>query len=250
MQKLLLSLILAALSLSSPVWAEGGDGMLSIEDAKARLLVSQPSLPILDVRKSALEGYFEVEIMDREGPVVVYMDAQARYFFAGDLIYVRPGGFVNATQMERNDKRKKLLASLNESEMVVFAPEKDEIRTTITVFTDIDCGYCRRLHDDVPELNKMGIAVRYLAYPRAGVGSASYKKIVSAWCADNPQVSLTLAKAGQEIRPRTCDNPVADQLALGSQFGVTGTPAIIYEDGTLQPGYLPAPALAQRLGIN
>lgn len=250
MRNLLLLVIFSAVSFSAAVFAADETGMLSIDEARAKLLEAQPALPLIDVRKSSLEGYFEVEVQDRSGPVVVYMDAQANYFFAGDLIFIRPSGLVNATELERNDKRKKLLDTLNEEEMVVFAPDESEIKTTITVFTDIDCGYCRKLHDEVPELNRLGIAVRYMAYPRAGVGSASYDKIVSAWCAENPQVSLTLAKAGQEIKSRTCDNPVADHLALVGEFGLTGTPAIIYEDGTLQPGYLPAAALAQRLGIN
>jgi len=102
----------------------------------------------------------------------------------------------------------------------------------------------------VPELNRLGIAVRYLAYPRAGIDSNSYDKIVSAWCADDPQKAITLAKLGQEIDHATCDNPVAAQYELGNEIGVTGTPALVYEDGTMVPGYVPAEKLAAQLGIN
>ena len=109
-------------------------------------------------------------------------------------------------------------------------------KATITVFTDIDCGYCRKLHQDVPELNRLGVAVRYLAFPRAGIGSDSYDKAVSVWCADDQQKALTKAKAGKDIEMKTCVNPVAEQYGLVDAFGVTGTPAIFYEDGTLQAG--------------
>ena len=122
-------------------------------------------------------------------------------------------------------------------------------KTAITVFTDIDCGYCRKLHQEVPELNRLGIEVRYLAYPRAGLESESYDKIVSAWCADDQRLALTRAKTGKKIESRDCKNPVAQHFALGGAVGVTGTPSIIFEDGRLLPGYLPAERLAQQLGI-
>lgn len=253
MQKLILSSLLAGflmLPLGHAVSAESVEiesGMLSVEAARAKLLQARPNLPIDDISLSNLPGFFEVVL---QGGMILYMDGQADFFIAGDLFFVRSSGLVNATELARTDKRRQLLEALDEDDMVVFAPKEREIKATITVFTDIDCGYCRKLHQEVPELNDLGVSVRYLAYPRAGVGSASYDKIVSAWCADNPKVALTLAKAGQEISPKTCENPVASHYSMGGDFGVSGTPAIIYEDGTLQPGYLPAAQLAQRLGIN
>ena len=123
-------------------------------------------------------------------------------------------------------------------------------KATISVFTDVDCDYCRKLHLEVPELNAMGVEVRYLAYPRAGVGSESYRKIVSAWCATDPNTALTALKAGKTITDNQCsDNPVADQYQLGQQMGISGTPAILLEDGRLLPGYMPAAQLAESIGI-
>ena len=110
--------------------------------------------------------------------------------------------------------------------MLVFTPGAGKVKATVTVFTDIDCGYCRKLHQEVPELNRLGIAVRYLAYPRAGIDSDSYNKIVSAWCSNDPLGALTKAKRGEAIPTRKCDNPVARQYALGSEVGVTGTPTV------------------------
>jgi thiol:disulfide interchange protein DsbC len=220
---------------------------LGPEEIRQKLLESRPDLPISSITASQLDGFYEVHM---QGGITLYVDQSGEHFFAGDLFFIGQDGFVNATEVARVDERRELLKSLDESEMVVFSPAPELVKASITVFTDIDCGYCRKLHQEVPELNRLGIAVRYLAYPRAGVGSESYNKAVSAWCADDPQVALTRAKAGQEIEERTCENPIAAQYALGDSFGVTGTPAVVYEDGTLQSGYLPADQLAQRLGIN
>ncbi len=220
---------------------------LSLEQAKQKLLDSRPDFPVLNLKQSMIPGYFEIVT---KGGTTLYMSQDGNHFFAGDLYFIEPDGFVNATEKARTDFRRDLLRSLDEAEMVIFAPRPELTKATITVFTDIDCGYCRKLHKEVPELNRLGIAVRYLAYPRAGIGSVSYHKAVSAWCSDNPQIALTQAKAGKEIEKKTCANPVAAQYAMGADFGVTGTPAVIYEDGTLQAGYLPAAELARRLGIN
>ena len=132
--------------------------------------------------------------------------------------------------------------------MIVFAPKQSKAH--VYVFTDVDCYYCQKLHQEVPALEALGIEVRYLAYPRAGIGSDSYQKIASAWCADDPQDSLTILKAGGDIPSNVCeDNPIAQQFALGSDLGVKGTPALITEAGVLLPGYMPADKLARALGL-
>jgi thiol:disulfide interchange protein DsbC len=240
-------LMIALLALPVVVVASDAPVPLTAAAAREKLLLARPDLPVLGVKKSVLEGYFEVLM---QGGMTLYMNATADYFIAGDLFFIEPGGIVNATEKSRTNKRKRLLASLDESEMVVFAPRPELTKATITVFTDIDCGYCRKLHQEVPELNRLGVAVRYLAYPRAGIGSESYDKAVAVWCADNPQKALTNAKAGSVIDMKTCVNPVAEQYSMGDDFGVTGAPAVVYEDGTLQAGYLPAADMASRLGIN
>ena len=131
--------------------------------------------------------------------------------------------------------------------MIVYGPENP--KRYVTVFTDIDCGYCRKLHNEVPELNAAGIQVRYLAFPRAGIGSNSHNKYVSVWCNDDPQASLTKAKSGRPVAKATCENPIAETYRLGQQIGVRGTPMIIYDDGKITPGYLPSKELIKRLGL-
>ena len=122
-----------------------------------------------------------------------------------------------------------------------------EEKHVITVFTDITCGYCRKLHNEIGELNDSGITVRYLAFPRSGLNSENYEDMVSVWCAANPQQALTDAKAGDNVASASCKNKVAEQYMLGQKLGVNGTPNIILPDGSLVPGYQPAELLVQAL---
>jgi len=131
--------------------------------------------------------------------------------------------------------------------MIVFGP--DAPKRYITVFTDIDCSYCRKLHNEVAELNEAGIQVRYLAFPRAGIGSKSHKKYESVWCNDDQQTALTSAKSGASVPSANCTNPVAETYKLGQEVGVRGTPTIIFDDGTVAPGYVPAKDLIKRMGL-
>ena len=241
-KKLIAGLVLSVLCLLSIQVSA-----LTPDEIREKLLAVRSDLPVTDVRESRVPGLMEVTLA--EG-TVLFVNEDASYFIAGDLFRIEPDQFVNVSDEGRNGIRKTLLESLDETGMVVFSPAKGMKKTTITVFTDIDCGYCRKLHQEVPELNRLGVEVRYLAYPRSGLDTPSYDKAVSAWCADNPQLALTKAKLGQPIPEKVCENAVAAHYVLGNEMGVTGTPAIVYEDGTLQPGYLPAAQLAARLGIN
>jgi thiol:disulfide interchange protein DsbC len=129
--------------------------------------------------------------------------------------------------------------------MLIFSPDKPT--HTITVFTDIDCGYCRKLHHEMADYHAKGIRVRYLMFPRSGVNSPSYDKAVSVWCSEDRNDSLTKAKNGKDPAPRTCDNPVQNHMAMGRSIGVQGTPSIVFEDGRVIPGYVPAERLAAML---
>jgi len=134
------------------------------------------------------------------------------------------------------------LDKLGEDQMVVFSPKNP--KHTVTVFTDIDCPYCRKLHQEMDGYLKEGIKVRYLFFPRAGIGSKSYDKAVSVWCSADRNQAMTDAKAGKDLGNKTCDNPVATHYKLGEELGVQGTPAIVTDDGRMIPGYLPPERLA------
>ena len=221
------------------------------QDAKAaeaitkRLLEARPDIPILDIQPTQMPGMYAVTL---PGGQLLHFSADGQFFFPGDLYQVTDQ-LVNITEQGRAGARKELIDGLDESQMVVFSPAKERVKATITVFTDIDCVFCRKLHNEVPEMNRLGIAVRYLAFPRSGKDTPSYDKLVSAWCSENPQIALTRAKAGEQIPDAKCVNPVASQLELVQQLGINSTPAVVFEDGTLTPGYRTAAEFAQILGV-
>lgn len=188
------------------------------------------------VTQSAIPGIFELEY----GSNVFYISADGRYLVRGDVIDLVEG--VNITETKRKSIRVDAIETLGEDSMIVFSPEK--VDATITVFTDITCPYCAKLHQEVAQLNEKGIKVRYLAFPRAGVPSDVADDMASVWCADDPRQALTDAKAGLGVDPRNCPNPVKMHYEMGNQVGVNGTPAIILEDGTLVGGYVPYDRLA------
>ncbi|TVZ38480.1 thiol:disulfide interchange protein DsbC [Alteromonadaceae bacterium 2753L.S.0a.02] len=216
------------------------------ENIRKSLTGANDRLQIRNIKPSVLPGIYEVQIMGRG---IIYMEQSGEYFIDGRLLQIQGKEIVNVTDQAMVGVRKDLLATVKKEDAIVFAP-KGEVKASISVFTDVDCGYCQKLHREVPALNDMGIEVRYLAYPRAGIGSNSYKKIVSAWCSDDPQTALTTLKNRQEIAINECEgNPVAAEYELGQQMGVTGTPAIVLNSGELIPGYMPAKNLAERIGV-
>ncbi|MFK8021002.1 MAG: DsbC family protein [Pseudomonadales bacterium] len=216
-----------------------------LEKVRKRLMTARPDLVVSSVEKSPIAGLYQASI--NNGPTV-YITADGAFFLTGDLFSVRETEIVNLAEEAREGDRVTLLSTLPESEMIVFSPEVK--KAAVTVFTDVDCGYCQKLHREVPELNRLGIEVRYLAYPRAGVGSPSFDKLVTAWCADDKQAAMTRLKNREHVAGKSCANPVARQFRLGQKMGIQGTPAIITADGRLLPGYMPADALAQTLGLS
>jgi thiol:disulfide interchange protein DsbC len=204
---------------------------------------SRPDIQVSEVKPSSVKGMYEVTLTD--GPTV-YATADGKYFLTGDLFEIAPGGFVNIAERGREQLRKKRMAEVETADMIVF-PSEGKTKGAVYVFTDVDCGYCRKLHNEVPELNKLGIEVRYLAYPRdfpRGAQSRTTPKMVAAWCSKDPREALTALKNNQDVKAATCKNPVAAQYALGGEMGVNGTPAIVTERGELIPGYMPAQQLA------
>lgn len=232
---------------SAAIESDDADSLeMASEKIRAQLKISRPALGIVEIRPSPLAGFYEVLM---EMGQVFYFSETGRHFFTGDLYEVKSDGLTNVSEESRTRERKEIIDDLDESDMLVFSPRKELVKATVTVFTDIDCVYCRKFHNEIPELNRLGIAVRYLAYPRSGLQSESYNKYVSAWCSENPKIAFTKAKMGESIPPKRCKNPIADQFMLGSRVGVNSTPSLIFEDGSLQPGYAPAKALAAKLGI-
>ena len=235
-----LGAILLPITLASS--AEEAFGQALIE----KLRSARPEIPILSVSESELPNLYAVQL---EGGGVLYGTPDGSHIISGDMYRIQNNDLVNLAEVQREVRRRDLMGALKPNDAWVFAAVGNKPKAVINVFTDVDCHYCRQLHLEVPQLNAMGIEVRYLGFPRAGVGSESYNKIVSAWCADDRDTALTAAKAGEPIPTKVCANPIADQHDLGQRVGVTGTPAIITENGQLIPGYRPAKILAASLGI-
>ena len=192
-----------------------------------------------EITPSPMEGVSEVLI----GPRLMYISNDGKYLLQGSLIDLKTR--TDISEERRNGIRLDALKELGEEKMIVF-PAKEQ-KHTITVFTDIDCGYCRKLHGEMDKYNAEGITVRYLMFPRAGVGSPSYNKAVTVWCSKDQLDAMTRSKSGENLPNASCDNPIKEEYELGQLLGVQGTPAIIMEDGAMLPGYVPAARLAKVL---
>lgn len=203
-------------------------------------------LEVDSVAASAIPGLYRVQL--RDGPMI-YATEDAGHFILGDLFSVGPDGFVNVAEQQRSELRKAKLDAVPEEEKIIF-PAEGRTLATVTVFTDVSCPWCQRLHQEVPELNRRGVEVRYLAYPRQGVGSPGFRQLASAWCADDRRDTLTRLKNRETVPENVCPgNPVARQFELGREIGVTGTPAIVLASGQLVPGYKKADDLITMLDI-
>lgn len=216
------------------------------EKIKARLMGVNANIQVDTIAPSPMAGVVEVVLASGE---TLYASEDGEYFLLGSLFQVQGNDFVNLSEQKKNVQRQAWLKEIDEKDTVVF-PAKGEEKAVLHVFTDVDCGYCRKLHNEIDDINGLGISVHYLGYPRAGINSASYQKLQSAWCADDRASALTSLKQGGNVPQKACDSTaVADQYLLGQKMGVTGTPALLTEEGRLIPGYMPAKRLARELGL-
>lgn len=174
---------------------------------------------------------------------ILYFSADGRYVLQGELVSLESR--TNLTEQRRVSLRKDIIDSLDEEDMIIFEPKQTE--HTLTVFTDIDCVYCRKMHSEIEQYKDLGIRIRYMAYPRGGIGSQSYDEAVTVWCNEDRHDAMTRAKAGEEMKAKTCDNPVKAEFETGQKLGVQGTPALFTENGQMLPGYVPPERLKEIL---
>ena len=209
------------------------------EKIRSSLAVLLPGMRPDTIRATPIDNLYEVAF----GMRLVYLTGDGRFLLQGKLIDLETR--TEITEDRVSELKLAAMAELSEEQMVVFGP--DDAKHTVTVFTDIDCGFCRKLHSEMDTYNQNGIRIRYLFYPRAGIGSESYDKAVSVWCADDRHTAMDQAKAGESIPKKACANPVAEHHALGQAMRIQGTPALLLDDGEMLPGYVPAPKLRQAL---
>ncbi len=204
-----------------------------------------PTASVSSMEKTPIKGIKEIVINSGRGGEVYYISDDGKYLLNGNMIDTTSRE--DLTENKKSGIRKELMAQFGKDQRIDFFPK--EMKHHIMVFTDIDCGYCRKLHNEIDEYNKLGIGISYLFYPRAGLKSPAYDKAVTVWCSDNRQEAMTNAKSGIALENKTCDNPVEAHYKAGQSANVTGTPAIVLENGKLMPGYLPPEKLLQRLNI-
>ena len=228
----------ALLFFAVPASAQGN----SAELQKVRETVSERFAEIdpEEIFESPIDGWYTI----RKGAIVAYISGDGRYLLQGDMIDLENNS--NLTEQSRNDARVVMMSAVPNDELIVFSPA--EVQHTVSIFTDIDCTFCRRLHSQISSYMEQGIEIRYFLYPRNGPTSPSWAKAESVWCADDRNEALTLAKLEKEYPTHDCDaSIVSNHYLIGQDVGLRGTPAIVLHDGTLFSGYLPADQLKQAI---
>jgi thiol:disulfide interchange protein DsbC len=209
-------------------------------DPRVEVAAHIPGARPEELRATAVPGIYELV----RGADIVYVSADGKYAFTGDLVELASNN--NLTEQHRRELRAKAIGAFPESDMLVFGPT--DPKYTVTVFTDVDCPYCRKLHSQIALYNHLGIRVRYLLYPRTGPNTVAWTKAEQVWCSPDRKAALTRAKLGEELNTKPCaNNPVARSYALGQDLALEGTPAIVMPNGEMLPGYVPPDVLAQHL---
>jgi thiol:disulfide interchange protein DsbC len=214
------------------------------QPSKEEIAATLNNVSAEDITDSPLPGVYQVQVGSR----VAYVSQDGRYLLQGDLYDLETSR--NLTEVTRASSRIDMLAGVPADQMMVFSPADGEPKHTITIFTDIDCGYCRQFHREIEQVNNLGIEVHYLFYPRTGPNTDSWAKAEKVWCSgpDLRNAALTRAKLGGQVPDATCDtNPVGSHWDLGHEIGVTGTPSVIAANGEIIGGYMAPDMLLQRL---
>jgi len=236
----ILAVLATALLMAGPVIA---DSDAAFEAARTVISEKFEMIEPEDVKRSPIDGWY----MLQKGSVIAYVTTDGRYLLQGDLIDLESQ--VNLSELSRNGARRDLVAALGEEKAITFVP--DEVKYKITVFTDVDCTYCRKLHSEINAYLDQGIEVHYVLYPRNGPASKTWKTSQEVWCADDRGQALTAAKQDRDFESQQCDASMLNEhYALGRDIGLSGTPAIVFEDGTLVGGYVAPAQLAARLQQN
>lgn len=236
------SLLILSLMASGPLIAAESDDDKALAAVRAKIDAMFDEIGPEDVDVSPVDGWYTVH----KGSIVVYVSADGRYLLQGDMIDL--DNQVNLSEQARNQGRREVMSSVSDEQAIMFSPA--EVKYSVTVFTDVNCTYCRKLHSQIDEYLAEGIEIRYMLYPRGGPASRSWKTSEEVWCARDRNSALTAAKLDRDFETNKCDaSAITQHYMLGQDIGLTGTPAIVFEDGTLLSGYLPPAALASRLQL-
>jgi thiol:disulfide interchange protein DsbC len=237
----LATLAIAASTAATPpaTGAAPAGGTAKSVDVRAEI-ARRLEVKVEDVKPSPIEGLYEI----RSGAEVGYVSTDGRFYVDGDVIDMTSRQ--NLTEPRRQEGRLRLLAAIDDKDAIVFSPA-GEVKRTLTVFTDVDCTYCRRMHQEIAEFNRLGFRIRYVMYPAGGQGSVAWRKAEAVWCSTDRRDALTRAKRGETVTSPKCDTPIVAIHALGESLGIHGTPGIITDQGEYLAGYLPAASMVEYL---
>jgi thiol:disulfide interchange protein DsbC len=210
-------------------------------DVRARVVAKLPGAKPQDVALSPIPGLYEVTM----GGMIVYVSSDGKHLLSGNVYDLDTQE--NLTAARRNAVRAKALAAVKEDQMIIFGPANPKM--TVTVFTDIDCGFCRRFHNQIAEISKAGVRVRYMMFPRTGPGTESWRKAEAVWCSKDRRDALTRAKKGEDLKTKSCAEAesIKTQWSLGEDLGVEGTPAIFTQTGDYIGGFMTPDQLVQTI---
>jgi thiol:disulfide interchange protein DsbC len=232
--------LLAASLLGLAALSSAADVDPKLEEVRTKVSEMFESIEAKHVNLSPIDGWYTIQ----KGSVVAYISDDGRYLLQGDLIDLDQQ--VNLSEQSRSVSRRVLVSELNDEQSILFSPA--EVKHSVTVFTDIDCAYCRKLHSQIDEYLDRGIAIRYVLYPRNGPASRAWSTSEDVWCSRDRNSALTAAKLDREFETSKCDaSMITRHYTLGQDIGLSGTPAIVLEDGTMISGYMPPEALGSRL---
>jgi thiol:disulfide interchange protein DsbC len=203
---------------------------------------SKLGLMVTSVDDSDIAGLYKVET--NQG---LFLSTEKGNYFIQGKIYALDdkGNFTDVIAKRYAEKIKDFSSSWIEY-------KAKEEKHVVTVFTDVDCGYCLKLHRQMEDYNKNGITVRYLAYPRAGAQSQLGHQMSQIWCANDQKAAMDEVKLERTFSQETsellqCQNTIAAHRDLGSKLGVRGTPAIVTSNGNVIGGYLSPEDLTAQL---
>lgn len=213
-----------------------------IEAIKSKLTSGSTPLQLVSIQKSKIDGLYRIELAQG---TKIYVNEDASYIISGKMYAFESGQFIDLDKEDKKTYRARLMSNVALEDMIVYTPEKKP-KAAIWVFTDVDCPYCVKLHNEIPAINAAQIEVRYLAYPRSGLYSPSYSKIASAWCSDNPKEALPKLQRGDHVELIDCEEITVDQqYKLGNAIGVQGTPTIVFENGHMVSGFHSSSKIAE-----
>ncbi len=227
MKKIILMLFAASL-----IWAQQPSVLENLKK------ILPQGLNINFYEESEIENFYVVNVANNQ---ILYVSNDFKYVFAGDVISLDNGAPSSLNELYQAKLVKQVMSLLEDTRTISFTAENE--KHLIKVFTDISCGYCRLLHSQIDDYLALGISIEYYGFPRDGLQTQVFEDMQSAWCSDDPKLSITKLKAGDDVEEKTCQNPIQMHYEYGQLLGITGTPSIFLSNGQKLSGYIPASEL-------